>query len=323
VTLSEGIDRYLVRKRSGGLAYTKAESQFRGLHRRLGDVQLNQVTTKDVSRYLDGPLTSNITWRAKYQLLYHFFEFWSSRGEMPDLVMPPARPYVRQTFVPYVFTRDEIRALLKATVVCQAKVSCTIEAQTLRTLILVLYGTGARIDELLRLQFKDIDLKRGTIIVRSNRFQRFRKLPISRDLMEIIRKYLKWMLRKEYCGHLLFVRKDGTPLVGGVVTHNFQRLRQVAGVTRHDQTQYQPRMHDLRHTFAVHRITSWIRKGADLNRMLPALAAYMGQVGLGSTERYLLLTPERFRKELNKLSSARGKGHWRNDMNLMRFLAAL
>jgi hypothetical protein len=88
-------------------------------------------------------------------------------------------------------------------------------------------------------------------------------------------------------------------------------------------TQYQPRLDDLRCTFAVHRITSWVRNGADLNRMLPALAAYMGQMGLGATERYLAMTPERFRKALNKLSPARSRNKWRNDPALMKFLVSL
>jgi hypothetical protein len=82
-------------------------------------------------------------------------------------------------------------------------------------------------------------------------------------------------------------------------------------------------MDDLRITFAVHRITSWIRNGANLNRMLPALAAYMGQVGLGATDRYLLLTPERYRKQLDILSPMRGKKHWRDDKELMAFVRTL
>lgn len=73
----------------------------------------------------------------------------------------------------------------------------------------------------------------------------------------------------------------------------FSDLRNQAGIVRSDGSSYQPRMHDLRSTFAVHRITSWIKEGKDLNRMLPALSAYIGQVGLISTERYLSLTPER------------------------------
>jgi ribosomal protein S16 len=62
-------------------------------------------------------------------------------------------------------------------------------------------------------------------------------------------------------------------------------------VIQNDGDKHQPRLCDLRVTFAVHRITSWIKNGADLNQMLPALAAYMGQVGLGHTDKYLALTP--------------------------------
>jgi len=97
----------------------------------------------------------------------------------------------------------------------------------------------------------------------------------------------------------------------------------MAGIARDDGARYQPRLHDLRHTFAVHRLTAWIKRGADLNRMIPALSAYIGQVGLGSTDRYLSLTPERFRTQLDKLSSRRGKKRWRDNPGLMRFLAEL
>jgi hypothetical protein len=82
-------------------------------------------------------------------------------------------------------------------------------------------------------------------------------------------------------------------------------------------------MQDLRPTFAVHRITSWMRTRADLNRLLPALAVYMGYANLSATQNYLSLTPERFRKVLNKLNPIRRKGHWRDDKELMQFLSAL
>jgi integrase/recombinase XerD len=103
----------------------------------------------------------------------------------------------------------------------------------------------------------------------------------------------------------------------------FRKLRRLAGVQRYDGAIYQPRMHDLRATFAVHRLTSWLKQGADLNRLIPALSAYMGLYGLGSTERYLKLTPERFRKPLATLSPERRKRHWRDDPALMKFLAEL
>lgn len=85
-----------------------------------------------------------------------------------------------------------------------------------------------------------------------------------------------------------------------------------------------PCVPDLRATFAVHRITSWIRKKEDLGTMLPALATYMGNVpGLQSTERYVKLTPARFEGALNKLSPPFSDGKWQPDTKLLEVLAAL
>ena len=241
---------------------------------------------------------------------------------MPELLMPPARAKVRQTFVPHVYTRAQLRALLKATSQNQNPLR-GVDRQTFRTFILVLYATGALVGEVLNLKHADVNLESGMMTIRSKSFSRSREIPIGADLRDVLRKYLTWRSSKSLKSTHLFVTKDDLPLLSRRANTNFQRLREIAGVLRHDGGTYQPRMHDLRYTFAVHRITSWIRNGTDLNRMLPALAAYMGQVGLGSTERYLSMTPERFRKELDKLSPNRGKDRSRNDKALMEFLENL
>ena len=72
----------------------------------------------------------------------------------------------------------------------------------------------------------------------------------------------------------------------------FRRLRSAAGIQRPGGARRQPRLHDLRHTAAVHRVIQWYRRGADLQRLLPHLATYLGHVDLSSTQRYLTLTPE-------------------------------
>jgi ribosomal protein S16 len=121
-----------------------------------------------------------------------------------------------------------------------------------------------------------------------------------------------------------FVGKDGKPLKRLALCLAFRRLRRLARIERHDGATYQPRMDDLRVTFAVHRLASWLKQGADLNRLIPALSAYMGQRGLGSTERYLKLTPNRFRDQLVMLSPQhRRRKRWRDDRGLMKFLDQL
>ena len=76
------------------------------------------------------------------------------------------------------------------------------------------------------------------------------------------------------------------------IHRDFQRLREYAGIRRSDGERSQPRLHDLRHTFAVHRLTSWYRQGADVQKLLPYLSTYLGHASLRGTQVYLSMTPE-------------------------------
>jgi integrase/recombinase XerD len=320
--VSDGIEEYVSAKRANGFVFGHAGTRLTAFSRYVGDIQLSQIKTQQILAFLDAPVTSVVTWRQKYQTLFLFFEFLASRGVMPELLMPPQKPVVRTKFVPYIFTRTELRGLLRATIQNQEPYR-SVERQCLQTLIVVLYATGARIGETLKLMEADVDLSADTITMKGKVSNRYRRIPIGNDLHDVLRKYLEWRSRKKYRSDYLFVTKLDNPITVSVANQHWQRLRRTAGVKCLEGTQYQPRLDDLRCTFAVHRITSWIRNGADLNRMLPALAAYMGQMGLGATERYLAMTPERFLKTLNKLSPAHSRNKWRNDPVLMKFLAGL
>jgi site-specific recombinase XerC len=167
------------------------------------------------------------------------------------------------------------------------------------------------------------DLKSDLVTIRGNRFNRVRRIPIGPDLHKRLRHYVDSASQKKNRSASFFANRDGSAIKARILGKSFERLRRIAGITRHDGARYQPRMHDLRATFAVHRLTAWFKQRADMNRMLPALSAYLGQVGLGSTERYLSMTPERFREQLVKLSPQRRKRRWRDNPALMRFLAEL
>ena len=320
--LSEGIETYLMQKRTEGLLFNHGEECFLSFRRQVGNVQLSQVTARDVLRFLDERITSTATWRGKYQLLAQFFAFWTCRRMTSEFVMPPPRPAVRQTFVPYIFSRAELRALLRATAQTQ-KPKNLIDAHTFRAFLLLMYGTGSTVGEMLGLRCSDIDVRRRTVSIRSRNPSQTRKLPLGHDLHEAVRKYIRIRSRSGLASEYFFTTRNGGALLISTVNHNFRKVRQAAGVIRLDSIAQQPRMQDLRVTFAVHRITSWIRNGANLNRMLPALAVYMGQVGLGATEKYLLMTPEHYRKQLDVLSPKRGSTRWRDDKKLMAFLNAL
>lgn len=320
--LVHGVERYVVWKHGIGYRFERGETNLLAFSRHTGDIELAEVKPDHILSFLNSKSVSTITWRLKYWILHRFFEHYANRGDMPELVLPPPKPFVKQTFVPHVFTKTELRSLLEATA-HNAKSIIRIDGPTLHTVILFLYGTGVAVGESTRILQSDVDLQNGFVTIRSPGVRRSRSIPIGRDLQDVLCRYAVWRSQIKGPSQHFFVTKRGRQISGEMIAKNFKRLRRIAGIHRWDGSRYQPRLSDLRFSFAVHRITKWIEDGVDLNRMLPALAAYMGQMGLGSTERYLFMTPERFRKDLDKLSPMRGKGQWSGDVELMRFLASL
>jgi integrase/recombinase XerD len=321
MNLSEGIATYVAQKRASGLKYQSGESLFKSFLVRTGDIGLGEVTTRHILNHLDSRHSMTCTWRCKYNLLERFFDFWAVRGVIAPLILPPPRLADNSTYAPHIYSREQIRALLRAAFRLRQRYSQSTSAQTMRTLILFLYATGANIGESVALKTADVDVNKGTVMLRVNRHDRPRKIPICTDLSNAIRKYRQWKTRQGIASEYLFTKNDGEPLRRGSLNCLFRRVCFLATVQRMDGVS--PTMQDFRPTFAVHRVTTWMRAGADLNRLLPALASYMGHANLSATQKYLSMTPERFRRQLNKLSPTRRKGYWRNDKSLMAFLSTL
>jgi integrase/recombinase XerD len=231
--------------------------------------------------------------------------------------------------VPYVYTRNEVRLLLRTTSSWQNsswqnKKMCRMDSKTFRIILLTLYATGMRTGETLNLLREDVDFKRSVIRIRGGRFRLPRNIPIGPDLQARLRRHERGLANVSGERLHFFVGKDGKALNENALRVAFRKLRCLARIQRYDAAVYQLRMEDLRATFAVHRLASWIRQKADTNRLIPPLSAYMGLCGLGSTERYLKLTPERLRTQLVKLSPQHPRRRrWRNDPALMKFLAEL
>lgn len=322
--LLEGVAAYVEGKRIYGAAYPNGIQTLNAFCRYIGDIPLHTIKERQVAAFLDGPATSEATWQNKYKYLRSFFQFWLARNAISNLPLPLRRPPVRSPFRPYIYSRAEIRRLLSMIRIGQKNANCKIDVRTVRVLILFLYGTGALLSEALSLRREDLDFRRRTITIRSSRPYGSRTIPMCSDLYKVLRRYHATNPPKDAASSpLLFLNRNGDALTEYAVETTFRRLREVSGVKRRDGVPSRPRLHDLRHTFAVHRIDGWIKHGADLNRMLPALSVYMGRRGLGSSDRYLPLSPERFRAQLNKLSPRRSRRKWRDNPVLIKFLTEL
>ncbi len=323
--LLSAIERYLRAKRNSGLRYETEASILWAFQRYVRDPLIGDISPREVLEFLNIRQCSTRRWTIKHSCLRMFFEFWSDRGHMPAISMPQRNNEgCDRTAAAHIYTRAELRRLLQMTCVAQANVLCGMSGATLRAVLLALYGTGAMTGEILRLRRTDLDLERNMVFLCGNGKIRPRRVPLNAALRKELSDYLHSKERRSApsCSNV-FVSKMGGPLQSRSASLSFARLRTLACVVCVGTHQNKPRMSDLRPTFAVHRIASWIKESADLNRMLPALSAYMGFSGICSTDRFLRITPERFQRELDELSPSNMREHWRNDPHLMDFLAGL
>jgi integrase/recombinase XerD len=323
VKLNECVELYINMKRENGHPYLNSAGRLRAFAREIGDVHLGDVSIDNVLRFIEVPGTSPLTRQFKDGLVRNFFLHCKGRYPMGVNPMPPKQPRSPDSaFVPRIYSRAEIGALLRAIGPAQSDVNCVIPVRTYRAFLLFVYATGASLGETHHMLLKDVDLKRKRVTIRSRLFGRIRTVPIGFDLCRILSSYIGFRNRQKSQSDHLFIDMRGQEIPWRTIQTTFCRVREVAGLSSENR-KYPPSMRDLRDAFVVHRLNAWSKRGVDLRGMVPPLAAYMGLVGLTATERYLRLTPERFRSQLNILSPRRGRKRWGDDPRLMTFLAHL
>ncbi len=288
---------YLAYKRALGMSLKTEANIFSSFDRYIGDMEINEITSKQIRSYLDGKKPVSSYWARKWTAFSGLFQFTLSRHYIHTSPLPFEHPKCQPPLVPYIYSRAELKRLLDNTpAACGPQVQ--MDAFVLRTLILLLYGACLRHGEALRLSINDVDLEQGILYVRETKFYKTRLVPLGRDLHEALNQYV--IKRNTIHGNEstspFFCFRDGKELSQSAVRYSFRRLRIHAEIQRNDNAAYQPRLHDLRHTGVVHRLIAWYRSGADLNRLLPQLSTYLGHISLESTQHYLTLTPELLRE---------------------------
>lgn len=290
------IEEYVTFKRALGRRYDRAEHRLRLFDRfvaarapRAAQADLEDLVSSFVTRPGErAPAT------VRYELchLRQFCRFLQRRDPtvyVPDRALTP-RP---SRFKPYIFSRDELRRLLRATPrLNETRRWPGYRALTFRTLIEILYCTGLRPGEAIRLRCCDVDLDGCTFRILDSK-GKSRMVPFSRSLGARLRSFMDYR-RKVSCAapnSRVFLKATGGTYSAGEAGSRIRHLLAVAGI-RSSKGRSGPRPYDLRHTFAVHRLTAWYRSNVDLAERLPWLSAYMGHDDLLGTEVYLTATPE-------------------------------
>ena len=297
MSLRDAVDDYIAWRRAHGAKFDAGAHRLHQFCKHTGgNPGCDAITEADVRSFLsgEGPLTAS---RAiKYSALAGFYRYAISRGYATSSPLPPCDAEPRQPLPapPYVYSRDELQRLFGA-IDASRKRSVQLGADTLRALLLLLYGAGLRLGEAERLTLEDADLPDALLTIRDTKFHKDRLVPVTRQLAGALRTYAAKRAERPMprgTASTFLANRDGTPLVRSTIHGAFAKLLKAAEIGAPNDGRRTPCLHSLHHAAAVHRLESWYRHGADVQRLLPVLATWLGHADLSGTQVYLSMTPE-------------------------------
>lgn len=292
--LAEAVVSYLTLKRSLGAVFSAEARILRSFALSLGDILLDEIDREATYGFCRGTGIPTQWWVRKHYTLRNFFAYLVSRGHMTASPLLELVPRIPRSFEPYIYSREELQRLLDATEILSDNRS-PFQHAMFRTLLLVLYGAGLRPSEGLRLRCCDVDLDDHILAIWDTKFFKSRLVPIGTALTVALHTYRnarKYMPMPAGTRSAFFASHTGGTILLSRLEKVFVRLREHAGIRNPPSARWQPRLHDMRHSFAVHRLVAWYREGADVQACLPLLSTYLGHANLSGTQAYLTMTPE-------------------------------
>jgi len=222
----------------------------------------------------------------------------------PETEVPPAGlvPEPSHRIVPYIYSDEDIARLLQAA----GRLPPEHRADTYQTLIGLMAVTGMRVSEAVGLDRDDLDVDQALLTIHNSKFGKSRQLPLHSSTMEALVAYARRRdeRRPRPKAPSFFTSTIGTRVLRDNVCTVFPRLVRDVGLAS-PQSGRRPRLHDLRHTFAVRRVIGWYQKGLDVERQMPLLSTYLGHVAPTTTYWYLSAVPELLEIVADRLDAAR------------------
>ncbi len=301
--IHHALDDYLAARRALGFKLEQPHKLLPSFVDYLVETGNSFITTKAALAWATLPQNAKPRrWAARLVMVRGFAKYMLAldpRTEVPPIELLPYR-HVRSR--PYVYSDVDITSLLRA---AQAQ-QLPLMAATYTTLVGLLSVTGMRIGEAIALDDGDVDLHRGVLTIRKGKFGKTRDVPVHATTVDALTSYRKERGRRSRSRNepSFFVSTVGTRLLYQNVEFKFREFAYAAGLDKHRR---RPRIHDLRHTFAIRTVIAWYRAGEDVEARLPLLSTYLGHIGPSSTYWYLSAVPELLEAATARLERALSK----------------
>ena len=290
-TLGDHLERYLALRRSLGFQLNDVARQLGKLVVYLEQQGQTHISTAGIASWITSLDVSLSTRTGRFGMVRHFAAYLQTID--PGHEVPPRNLFTgcNPRKLPFIYTDEQIQQLLKAAL--QIPAGDGFRGMTMATLLGLLAVTGMRLGECLALNVDDVDLNNGVLTIVKTKFRKSRLIPIHPSTRQQIHEYAQWRRRRfpNPVSPSFLVSNEGTRLWKGNVRITFRQLLARIGLRQLGESPG-PRLHDLRHTFAVRTLSEWYRADRDVETRLPMLATYLGHTHVSGTYWYLTGTPE-------------------------------
>lgn len=287
--LIEALEEYLTIRRALGFILAEPGGLLRRFVTYVEQEGASFITTELALRWAMQPDCQPAHWAKRLSMVRGFARYMSALDARTEIPACSLLPYRFRRTQPYLYTDEEIARLIRAAKKLPSPLR--LRAATYSTLFGLLAVTGMRVSEPIGLDRDDVDLSRGILTVRRTKFGKTRMLPLHGSTLEALRRYVERRDRLFPKTRSFFVSERGTRLTVWSVRKTFVLLSRQVGLRGPDDS-YGPRLHDLRHRFAVQTLLRWYRTDIDVERHLPELSTYLGHVHVADTYWYISAVPE-------------------------------
>jgi len=301
-TLREAVHDYLNLRRSLGFKLRETGKQLLAFVMFMEQRRASYITPQLALAWAQQPSTVQpAEWAHRLSVVRTFARHRSATDPRTQIPPEGLLPYRPKRARPYLYSAKEIENLLRAALSLPA---CGgLRPWTYHCLFGLLTVTGLRLGEARNLELQDVDLRTGVLTIRRAKFGKSRLIPIHASTRRVLADYLarrnrRWAARS--VSSYLFVSNWGNQLDSGEIHRTFYALSRQIGL-RGQSDSHGPRLHDLRHRFAMMTLLRWYRSGEDVERRLPFLSAYLGHVHVSDTFWYLSAWPELMREAMCRL----------------------
>ncbi len=296
MTMSVALHDYTNYRRARGEKFTTGAKVLESFVRHVGPNTDVAKIDKDMTHsyvYRQGANNVTLGLFDRHSILKGFFRWLIAREEIQNLPLElelPNRPARR---LAHIYTDAELNAIFTACMKYQ-KDKNVIAPKCIQFILKLTYVLGLRINETLSIKLEEIDGRNATIRIVGTKFYKSRLVTYNNAVAKLIESILSWRKQMRMPNGpkaQLFLDCKNRRIRRAAVDEAFVRIRKAAGLDQIMETGRRPRIHDLRHTFAVNRLVTWYRSGKEVQKLLPALSTYLGHSDISHTSVYLRMTP--------------------------------